>query len=302
VIHIKPEAGHFHADFDRQRPPIATVEPGQRVCFSTPDVAWGLENHKAEGGPRAKVEPRSDGPCLVGPVAIRGVRPGQTLAITLEEVRPGPWGWTMAGGKGFFNEDLNRALGVIDDFTLLRWTLTDGWAQNHLGHRLKMSPFPGMLGMPAACDGPQCGWTPRRTGGNMDCRYLVAGNQLFLPIEVEGGLLSCGDGHALQADGECSGTAIECPMEAVTLKLDLIDLPITQPTIKTPRGWVVLGFGPNLDRAQQQALSAMLDWMAPRLKLSRAETLALASLCCHLHITQVVNGVVGVQAVWEEDA
>lgn len=297
---LLPQGGNLHGDFDRDRPPVLTVESGERVTFVSWDVAWGMENHHAEGGPRAKVEPRAQGPCLTGPVAVRGARPGDVLAITLEEVRPGAWGWTMAGGGGFFNADLNRRLGVFDDHAIIRWSLKDGWGESHLGHRLKLHPFPGMLGMPQDVPGSQSGWTPRRTGGNLDCRHLQAGNTLYLPVEVPGGLLSCGDGHARQGDGESGGTAIECPMEAVTVRLELAQLPVRQPTIRTPKSWVVLGLGNDLQQAAEDALDGILHWMAPRLGLTRTETLALAGVVCHLQVTQMVNGLVGVQAVWED--
>lgn len=301
MISIAAEAQNLHGDFRRDRIPLVTVESGERIRFSAPDVAWGLENHQADGGPRAKVVPRSEGPCLVGPVAVRGATPGKVLSIMIEEVRPGPWGWTQAGGVSMFSTDLNTALGVRDERALLRWTLKEGWAISHLGDRLRTYPFPGIIGMPADVEGSQSGWTPRATGGNLDCRHLVAGNRLLLPIEVEGGLLSCGDGHARQADGECGGTAIECPLESLLVQLEVVDEPVRRPTIETPSGWVVLGFGQTLEQASQDALNAALDWMSPRLNLNRAETLAMAGLCCHLQITQVVNGVVGVQAVWEEE-
>lgn len=289
----------FHHDFDRERPPVLTVEDGTRVTFRSWDVAWGMENHNAAGGPRQKAARSGDGPCLCGPVAVRGASPGRVLKIFLEKVIPGAWGWTMAGGSDFFNAELNRRLGVAEQTFILRWDIADGWATSHLGQRLRTAPFPGMLGMPRDQAGSQSGWEPRRTGGNLDCRYLQAGNCFYLPIEVEGGLLSCGDGHARQADGECAGSAIECPMETSVI-LSVVDLPINQPMVETPEGWVVLGLGPTLEEAQAQALDGMLNWMGPRLGLGKLETLALASLQCHLHITQVVNGVVGVQAVWHD--
>lgn len=288
---------NFHHDFDRARTAVVTVEDGARVTFRSWDVAWGMENHNAEGGPRAKAARTGDGPCLCGPVAVAGARAGRVLKVFLESVTPGSWGWTLAGGSDFTNAELNRRLGVDAQTFVLRWDIADGWATSHMGQRLQTAPFPGMLGMPCHREGSQSGWQPRRTGGNLDCRYLQAGNTLYLPIEVEGGLLSCGDGHARQADGECAGSAIECPMETTVL-VSVVDLPVHQPIIETPEGWVVLGLGESLEDAQVQALEGMLGWMAPRLGLSRLETLALASVQCHLHITQVVNGVVGVQAVW----
>ncbi len=38
------------------------------------------------------------GHCLTGPVEVRGARPGDTLAITLDELTPGDWGWTVSPG------------------------------------------------------------------------------------------------------------------------------------------------------------------------------------------------------------
>src|SRR5207248_4983933 len=62
---------------------------------------------------------------------------------------------------------------------------------------------------------------PRRVGGNMDIRDLTAGTELYLPVEVEGGLFSVGDTHAAQGDGEVCGTAIESPMN-VAAKVELV--------------------------------------------------------------------------------
>ena len=61
----------------------------------------------------------------------------------------------------------------------------------------------------------------------MDCKELVAGTTLYLPIPVEGALFSAGDGHAVQGDGEVSGTAIEAPTRA-RLTLDLQDEPVLE--------------------------------------------------------------------------
>ncbi len=62
---------------------------------------------------------------------------------------------------------------------------------------------------------------PHQRRRNIDVRYLTAGATLTVPIFNEGALLSAADGHALQGEGEISGTAIECPMQ-MTLQVDLI--------------------------------------------------------------------------------
>ena len=70
---------------------------------------------------------------------------------------------------------------------------------------------------------------PRPSGGNIDCKELVAGTTLYLPIPVDGALFSAGDGHGAQGDGEASGTAIECPLERAQLTLDLAELELRSP-------------------------------------------------------------------------
>lgn len=294
MLHRIP--AHYHASFTSS--PILTVDSGDSVSFQTPDVGWGLEPPTSTTAPRRKVEPRADGPCLCGPVAIAGARPGDTLEISIEHIRPGPWGWTYSG-RGLSTPALNAALGLADaPLTLLRWTLNSerSAATSHLGHTVPVRPFLGMVGLAPA--EPASPWTPDPCGGNMDCRELTAGSTLFLPVMVDGGLLSVGDGHAAQGDGELSGTAIECPMEEARLRLTLRrDLRIPGPRIRTADAWITLGFAESLDRAAEIAASSMLDLMTEQLAIPRAEALALASARVHLRITQMVNPHRGVHAV-----
>lgn len=84
---------------------------------------------------------------------------------------------------------------------------------------------------------------PRYCGGNIDCKELVRGGSLFLPISVEGALFSICDGHVLQGDGESSGTAIEYPMDVVDITLRVRDdMKLTMPRANTPAGWITFGF------------------------------------------------------------
>src|SRR5262249_35149755 len=126
---------------------------------------------------------------------------------------------------------------------------------------------------------------------------------LLLPVAVPGALLSAGDGHAAQGDGEVSGTAIECPMEVCELTLVLRpDLALAMPRAETPAGSVTFGFDANLNEAMAVALDAMVDRVAGRLGGGRREAWALARVVVGLRITQVVNGAWGVHAVLPPDA
>ena len=144
---------------------------------------------------------------------------------------------------------------------------------------------------------------PRRCGGNIDCKELVAGTTLYLPISVDGALFSAGDGHARQGDGEVSGTAIECPLERAELTLTLRDdLTLETPRAETPSAWITFGFDEDLDAAALFATAAMVDLMKRELDVGHREAFALASVAVDLRVTQVVNGVKGVHAVLERDA
>jgi acetamidase/formamidase len=157
------------------------------------------------------------------------------LEVRIGELSTGGWGWTDAGG---WDSALNRRLGVADGETLtLWWALDDsaGIATDQHGRRVRMRPFMGVLGMPPAERGFHPSSPPRAEGGNIDCKELVSGSTLYLPVAVSGGLFSAGDGHAAQGDGEVATTAIECPMDVVDLTFILRDdLHLTTPSASTP--------------------------------------------------------------------
>src|SRR5690606_22558602 len=122
------------------------------------------------------------------------------------------------------------------------------------------------------------------------CKELVAGSSLFLPVEVSGGLLSFGDGHGVQGDGEVSGVALECPMAGVELTLVLHKGNAPEmPWAMTPGGLPTMGFGGTLDEAMYIARNAFVDEMARRMNVPRHVALSLASLKADLRITQIVN-------------
>lgn len=149
-----------------------------------------------------------------------------------------------------------------------------------------------------ASEGWHSAWVPRRTAGNMDCRELTEGSVLLVPVEVPGAMVSIGDGHAAQGDGEVSGTAVECAMEAVELQFVVRrDLQLDGPRALTPAGWLTFGFSELLEEAVEQAVCAMLDLMQAQFTLDRKDALALASTVVDVRITQLVNGIRGVHAL-----
>jgi acetamidase/formamidase len=171
------------------------------------------------------------------------------------------------------------------------------------GRCVRLAPFLGVVGLPPAEPGEHSTIPPRtHGGGNIDCRELVAGSTLYLPITVDGALLHVGDGHAAQGDGEVGGTAIECGM-TTELMVDLAaDVPLDSIHAVTPVGRVTFGFSSDLNEATGDALDAMLRWMQQLFSLDRPTALALASTTVDLRVTQVANQTWGVHAVLAHNA
>lgn len=300
---LGPDARTLHGAFSREIAPALTIDPGDTVIFRTLDADWNLEPRTSTAYAEKPKQfwPRpaghESGHALTGPVAIRGAEPGMALGVHIRSVRPGGWGFTAVGG---WPHPVNDRLGLADAGTYLLWTLDADAMQgrNQYGQRVALRPFLGVMGMPPAEGGLHSTVPPRPTGGNLDCKELVAGSTLYLPVAASGGLFSAGDGHARQGDGEAAVTAIECPMEAVEITFSLHpDLHIARPRAHTPAGWITFGLDEDLDQAALQALADMVDLLGELHGLDRPQALGIASAVVDLRITQMVNRVKGVHAV-----
>jgi acetamidase/formamidase/AraC-like DNA-binding protein len=165
---------------------------------------------------------------------------------------------------------------------------------------------------------------PAYFGGNLDNWRLGKGATIYLPVSVPGALLSVGDPHAVQGDGELGGTAIECSMtgtfEVILHKKNtLTDQPfadLTYPLIETAADWVLMGFShPNylaefgakgqsevyatssLDLAMKDAFRKMRRFLMTVKGLTEDEAIALMSAAVDFGVTQVVDGNWGIHAI-----
>ena len=301
TIHELPlERRTLHGHFSRDLEPPLTIDSGDTVAMRCLDAGWNT-------APGRKFEPRDPeldgGHALTGPVEVRGARAGETLEVRIERVRVAEYGFTSAGGwPARFNDRLGMSSGEVHQ---LRWTLDADAATAHdeQGRVVELRPFPGVLGMPPPEPGVHSTVPPRIWGGNLDCKELVEGTILYLPIPVDGALFSAGDGHARQGDGEVSQVALECPLERLELTLSVRnDLPLRTPIARTEDAWLTLGLDEDLDEAAAIATEAMLDLMEREHGYERRDALALASLVVDLRVTQMVNEVRGVHAVLPDNA
>jgi acetamidase/formamidase len=295
---LSPTRDNVADVFTRDRPPVLTVSPGDTVVVRSFDASGYLARQQHPGDQPPTMFSGHRGHCLTGPIAVRGARPGLVLSIRFVSLRPDDWGWTVAAAS---DDRLKLRLGLAEGpSSWLLWDLdTDqGTGTNDLGHTVTLAPFLGVVGMPPDEPGEHSTKPPRALGGgNIDCRELVAGATLYLPVTVPDALLYMGDGHAAQGDGEVGGTAIECTMTTEAV-LDLIaDPPVPGIHAVTPAGRITFGFSRDLNEAMGDALEAMVLWMQSLYGLSKGTALAVASTTVDLRITQVANDVWGVHAL-----
>jgi acetamidase/formamidase/AraC-like DNA-binding protein len=192
------------------------------------------------------------------------------------------------------------------------------------GIRIPLRPHFGVIGVAPREPGLVDSVPPAYFGGNLDNWRLGKGAAVYLPVSVAEALLSIGDPHAAQGDGELSGTAIECSMTGtfrVVLhkKADLAGRPfadLTYPLIETETDWVLTGFShPNylaefgakgqsevyakssLDLAMKDAFRKVRRFLMSTRGLSEDEAIALISAAVDFGVTQVVDGNWGVHAI-----
>lgn len=286
---------HHHHGWDRDNAAVLTVAPGDSVHLETVDSSGGQLSPESTADDVARMDFGKVNP-VTGPIHVDGAKPGDALRVTIESFRPSGWGWTAnVPGFGLLADefpDPALALWRYDPATLAP-------AMYGPGGEVPLKPFCGTIGLAPGEPGPHSIVPPRRVGGNMDIRDLTAGTVLYLPVEVEGGLLSVGDTHAAQGDGEVCGTAIESPMD-VDLTIDVVrglNLPAPQYTTAGPvtrhldgGGYdVTTGIGPDLMTAARDAVRAMIDRLGREHGMDPVDAYLLCSVCADLRISEIVD-------------
>jgi acetamidase/formamidase len=302
-IDASPESVHW-GYFDANLTPLLTIESGDTVTIST--VSGGPE--VMPKGPftipdalpalHATQKPKLPGHMCTGPVAVRGAKAGQVLEVRIKDVALHyDWGYTYVGPlKGALPDDFHEHHLMHIPLDGERMTGRLPW-----GLELPLKPFFGVMAVaPPAPWGMLSTLPPRRNGGNLDNKELVAGTTLYLPIHVDGALFSVGDGHGVQGDGEVCVTAIETGLIG-TFELHLReDMHLTWPMAETPTHVMTMAFDPDLDDCVVIALRDMIDLIVARTGIMKAEAYALCSLAADLRITQVVNGNKGVHVMLDK--
>jgi len=279
------DASRTHNRFSSTIEPTLRVPPGAVVELYTKEATDGQLTVDSTAADLVHVEFDPIHP-LTGPIYVDGARPGDVLAVRFHEIEVGDWGWTgIVPGFGFLAEE-------FPDPYLKTFHIPPGADRVEFaeGMSIPLRPFPGVVGVAPASEEMLSTIPPRANGGNMDNQYLTVGTTVYLPVFVEGALLSIGDTHAAQGDGEVCGTGIEAPMRMV-IEVDVRHggRSLAEPQYETDDFYAVTAFGETIDAAARQATRYMIDYLEAEHGLARADAYALASLAADLKISEVVD-------------
>jgi acetamidase/formamidase len=284
---------HVHFTWDTGNDPVLVVDSGDTVVVWTRDVSDNQIQPDSDASTIAGLDWDRVYP-LCGPIGIHGAEPGDTLSIEVLDIHTQGWGWTaVLPGLGLLPAEFPDAyLRIFDlshgDVAYLREDIA-----------IPLEPFFGTMGVCPAGASTQPVMPPGTFGGNMDIRQLVRGSTLFLPVQVDQALFSCGDAHAAQGDGEVCVTGLEAPMfAALRFTLDKArsipgaqyrtPAPLTGRVDSAPF-YATTGVGADLYAAAQDAVRAMVDHIATMHSLGRQDAYLLCSLAVDLKISEIVD-------------
>jgi acetamidase/formamidase len=244
--------------------------------------------------PRAPGIP--SGHLLVGPIFVEGAEPGDTLEVRILHVIPRiPYGMTSgAPGRGGLADVVPRPFAKVIHLDLER----NAAIFDH-NVEIPLGPFMGVMATcPPESEGPYPKSSPPGAfGGNLDCKELVAGSTLYLPVFRSGALFYTGDSHAAQGDGEVTITAVEtantCTLQFIVHK----GKKLAAPRAETPMHYLAFGLDPDLGKAMHRAILETIDFLKEKQGYDFFDAYALASIGVDFRVTQVVDGTLGIHSM-----
>jgi acetamidase/formamidase len=277
--------GPLHYEFSRHHQPRLRIEPGETLVVASEDALSGQIRTDADR--RDKTTMPYSNP-LTGPIWVEGAEPGDSLAVTIHEIRP-----TIG----------QCATRTADPKQLCEWLGTDCPHGTHVcpiredliyWSESITIPYRPMLG----CIGTAPDWGAPTTapagphGGNMDLIETAPGNTIVLPVFVPGGLLSLGDAHAAMGHGELSATGLEMPAET-TITVDLRKRrTVPGPRIESPSEIMAVASGAPMERSTAQAFAYLILWMESEFGWDRWRAYDLLT-----HVARISVGYYGIGTV-----
>ena len=274
-------AKQYYRTFSHTNPVLLRIKPGDVVVTKTVDAAGANER----GEP---VTPGSNP--LTGPFFIEGAEPGDAIVVHLRKVRLNRnWGYS-AYRLGLFSLTADYVESIYPNHykpdvvrrgrdNVLPWDIDLARGTVHLREpasgKVKLEfparPMLGCIGVAAPGVFAPTSAPAGNYGGNLDYNEIGEGASVILPVFHPGALLFLGDGHALMADGEPTGTGVETSMD-VEFSVEVRKAAqVSGPRVETADYLISIGsqpeFSSSLDRALQMATTDMVRWLVNEYKL-----------------------------------
>lgn len=268
---------HVHRALSGDIPAAAVCDPGERVRFLTMDALG--DQYVDDANPI--IDESLAGNPSTGPLYVRGAMPGDMLKVTVEKITlPPRMSMTTAPDAGVFGDEipeLKRKLYRVENNTVFfNDTL-----------QFPVHPMLGVIGVAPEAGRIETSY-PGPHGGNMDCKRIVEGATLYLPVYHPGGLLFVGDVHALMGDGEVCICGAETAAE-VTLRVDLVHKNYGGLLLLSEGKVMTIYSAPTLDEAAVLAVKAMRRFLTEELGMEFHESCRVLSLVGDVRICQVVD-------------
>jgi acetamidase/formamidase len=231
------------------------------------------------------------GHILTGPVFVESAEPGDALEVKILSVDLAiPYGYN--GCSGFVRDNCAQGPNRTRIIQLDAKTMTAEFAP---GIVIPLRPFFGSMGVAPPPEAGRVSSNPPGThAGNLDNKALVAGTTLFIPVHAPGALFEVGDGHAAQGDGEVDQTAIETSLRGRLQLTVRKGMTLAWPRAETPSEYISMATDEDLVKATKTAIQEMIDFLVAEKKLDKMTAYQLTSIAGDVHVTQLVDGKVGV--------
>lgn len=265
-------------EMNKNNEPAQFADSGETVVFETLDCFSGTiqsNDDTMSDIDFSKVNPAT------GPLYVNGAEVGDTLKVTINRITVEDQGVVMtAPGLGLLAD------GIESEETFIAEVTED--ATLYKGFEIPLRKMVGVIGTAPAGEGVNTG-TPHDHGGNLDTTLLGEGASLYLPVNVEGALLSMGDMHSSMGDGEIMGTGLEVAGEIEVTVEVLKDSELPLPFVETDEVYATLGSRETMEEASKQALNNMVEFLTAKTEMNFNQAGMFLSLAGALKVSQAVN-------------
>lgn len=258
--------------------PVARCADGETVRFETRDC---YDDRLMADGSVIDEAAALENPAT-GPLFVEGAHPGDVLKVEILDIEVNPTGLMRCSLTGGAFYDL------VEERRVRQFDLTPGVLKFNEHLTLALDPMIGVIGTAPAYDTVMT-HTPADHGGNMDCNKIVKGSTLYLPVNVEGALLSMGDLHALMGDGEVMICGVETG-GLVTVRVSVVrDFPMPTPALRCRGRFSTIQSDRTLDEAARRASREMHAFLRRVTGMDACEAAMLLSLKGDLAVCQIVD-------------